>query len=111
MARPGSADNSETLAAQVRALLPHVEIVTEYRFHPQRRWRADVAIPMVHILAEIEGGAWTRGRHTRGAGFVADMEKYNAATLAGWRVFRYTPKQVEDGTAAVQIAEAFWMRR
>lgn len=45
------------------------------------------------IAIEVEGGAFTRGRHTRGAGFIGDMEKYNAATSMGWRVFRVTPSQ------------------
>ena len=52
---------------------------------------------------EIEGGAWTQGRHTRGKGFIADMEKYNHAALLGWRVLRFTPQQVLDGTAIAFI--------
>lgn len=63
----------------------------EYRFHPTRKWRIDYAITDHMIAIEVEGGAWTRGRHTRGAGFVADMEKYNEATRLGYRVIRVTP--------------------
>jgi len=37
---------------------------------------------------------------------VKDMEKYNAATLAGWRVFRVTPTQVADGSAVTLIEQA-----
>jgi len=29
-----------------------------------------------------------RGRHSRDAGFITDIEKYNEATFSGWRVFR-----------------------
>jgi len=67
--------------------------MTEFRFHPVRRWRADYCINPVtdKIIVEVEGGAWTLGRHTRGAGFVADMEKYNEATRLGYRVIRVTP--------------------
>ena len=67
--------------------------MTEYRFHPVRRWRADYCINPVtdKIIVEVEGGAWTRGRHTRGAGFIADMDKYNEATRLGYRVIRVTP--------------------
>ena len=67
--------------------------MTEYRFHPIRRWRADYCINPVtdKIIVEVEGGAWTRGRHTRGAGFIADMDKYNEATRLGYRVIRVTP--------------------
>ena len=69
----------------------HVECVKEYRFHPTRKWRFDYAIPEHKIALEVEGGVWTRGRHTSPKGFLNDIEKYNAATLMGWRVFRTTP--------------------
>ena len=64
----------------------------EFRFHPSRKWRFDFAHPESRTAIEIEGGVWSGGRHTRGAGYVADCEKYNAATLAGWRVFRLPDK-------------------
>src|SRR3990167_2646458 len=66
----------------------------EYRFAPPRRWRFDYAWPLHKIALEGEGGAWTRGRHTRGSGFIRDMAKYNQAALLGWRVFRVTPDQL-----------------
>lgn len=65
--------------------------VREHRFHPVRRWRFDYAWPGEKVALEVEGGVWTGGRHTRGAGFVADIEKYNAAVVAGWRVVRVVP--------------------
>lgn len=68
-----------------------VECVKEYRFHPQRRWRLDYAIPAYKIALEVEGGVWTQGRHTRPKGFLADMEKYNTAAVMGWTVLRVTP--------------------
>lgn len=68
-----------------------VECVREFRFHPVRRWRFDYAIPEHKIALEVEGGVWSGGRHIRGSGFLGDMEKYNVATLMGWRVFRTTP--------------------
>jgi len=71
------------------------EFMAEYRFHPKRRWRFDFAWPRVKIAVEIDGGAYTRGRHTRGKGFEADCEKINAAALMGWRVFRFTPQMLE----------------
>ncbi len=71
----------------------------EFRFSSLRRWRFDWAWPdPKHMLAlEVEGGIWTGGRHTRGAGFLKDMDKYNAATVLGWRLLRCTPKQLESG--------------
>ena len=78
----------------------------EYRFHPDRRWRFDFAWPEYMIAVEVEGGTWTRGRHTRGAGFERDCEKYNAAAVRGWTVLRYTSGMIESGEAVGQIKQA-----
>lgn len=67
----------------------------EYKFDPVRRWRIDYAFPAERIAVEIEGGVYTRGRHTRGKGFENDMEKYNALAEAGWRLLRYTPTKID----------------
>jgi len=70
-------------------------LIPEYRFHKKRLWRFDYAFIQEKIAIEIEGGAYTNGRHTRGSGFIKDMEKYNAANVLGWNVLRYTPQQFE----------------
>lgn len=75
--------------------------VAEYRFHKTRKWRFDYAWPDIKVALEIEGGVWTGGRHTRGAGFLRDIEKYNAAAVAGWTVLRCTP----DTLATAEMAE------
>lgn len=81
----------------------------EWRFC-DRKWRFDFAVVGVpgwpqrpKLGIEIEGGAFTHGRHTRGAGFVKDLEKYNHATLLGWKVLRFTPQQVLKGEAIAFI--------
>lgn len=73
------------------------EPATEYRFHPGRRWAFDAAWVPELVALEFEGGVWTGGRHTRGKGFTADIEKYNEAAVAGWRVLRATYDQVDSG--------------
>jgi len=85
-------------------------VVTEYRFHARRRWRFDYAWPEQMLALEIEGGVWSGGRHVRGKGFLGDMEKYNAAALAGWRVLRVTPGQLVDGSAARLVRRALERR-
>lgn len=75
----------------------------EWTFTEDRKWRFDYAIPHWKIGVEIEGGAFIQGRHTRGAGFIKDMEKYNHATLLGWRILRFTPDQVLRGEAIAFI--------
>lgn len=73
----------------------------EYRFDQTRRWRFDWSWPQAFVALEIEGGAYTRGRHTRGSGFVKDIEKYNRAVELGWKVFRCTPSTVHLGMQCV----------
>lgn len=70
------------------------DLESEYRFHHERRWRADFAQMETRVLIEIEGGIWVNGRHNRAAGFNADLEKYLEAGLLGWRVFRFGPDQI-----------------
>jgi very-short-patch-repair endonuclease len=81
------------------------EPVAEFRFHPVRRWRFDWAWPDKKIAVEQEGGIWINGAHNRGVHFSSDMEKYNMAGKMGWRVFRFTPKQIKNGEAQVFMKE------
>lgn len=71
-----------------------VEAQAEYRFHPTRRWRFDYCIPKYKIAIEVEGGIWISGRHNRASGFVKDIEKYNNATMLGYRLLRVTPQEL-----------------
>ncbi len=66
----------------------------EFKFCKDRKWRFDYAWPKFKIAVEQEGGIWIRGRHTRGSGYIKDMEKYNKAVMLGWKVLRYTPDQM-----------------
>lgn len=66
------------------------ELEREHRFEPMRRWRADFAHLASRTLIEIEGGLYQQGRHNRAHGYQADCEKYNWATMTGWRVIRLT---------------------
>jgi very-short-patch-repair endonuclease len=94
-----------TFSRQIRfAGLP--EAVAEFKFHEARRWRADFAWPDKMVIAEIEGGTRSGGRHVRGDGFEQDCEKYNAAALLGWRVFRFTGDMVASGAALATMEQA-----
>ena len=74
------------------------KVVPEFRFHPTRRWRFDYLIQS-HIAIEIEGGIYARGRHTRGAGYEKDLEKYREATILGFNVYRFSTGEVLNGKA------------
>ena len=81
--------------------------VPEHRFDPDRRWRFDWAWPEQKIALEQEGGIWIQGRHSRGAGMVKDMEKYNRAAVLGWRVLKATPQQVVSGEIIETLQAVF----
>ena len=74
------------------------EIKPEHIFYPGRKWRIDFAIVKLKIGIEIEGGVWSNGAHTRGKGFIEDMEKYNAAATLGWVILRFTPQDLNKIT-------------
>ena len=80
--------------------------VREHKFHHERRWRLDYAHLGLLLCIEVEGGIWSKGRHTRPVGFLNDIEKYNTATLAGWSVLRCTPQMIGDGTAYQLVEKA-----
>ncbi len=83
-----------------------VECVREYRFYKPRQWRFDYAMPKYKIALEVEGGVWTQGRHVRPQGFLGDMNKYNTATLLGWRVFRCTPSSLLTNNTVLLLKNA-----
>ena len=86
------------------ARLPEPE--REYRFASPRRWRFDFAYPSRYLAVEVEGATWTGGRHTRGAGYEADCEKYSVAAILGWRVLRVTSSMIRDGRALALLEQA-----
>jgi hypothetical protein len=69
----------------------------EHRFHSTRRWRFDYAWPESKVALELEGGAWSQGRHVRAKGFLGDIEKYNEATLLGWKLLRCATDHIGTG--------------
>src|SRR5208283_5137236 len=81
-----------------------LKLILEYKFLVNRKFRFDFAVVQsshsqgvcteydedIKIAFEFEGATWTNGRHTRGSGYLNDVEKYNLAALHGWRLFRFT---------------------
>lgn len=98
------------LAFQIKALgLP--EPSTQFQFDPQRRWRADFCWIAERILVEVQGGIWVKSGHTSGRGIQRDYAKWNAATLAGWKMFLVTSEMIKDGEAIALIQTALAMSR
>jgi hypothetical protein len=110
--RIGPSVGEETLARDLALLSPLSSplpaFLREYPFHVERRWRFDFAWPARKLAVEVEGVTYgdKGGRHQRAAGLEGDCEKYNAAVLLGWRVLRFTPRQIKRGEAIPVIEEA-----
>ena len=105
--RAGSA-GERSLAAQLQAA--GVAFEQEQVLIPGRRFRFDFLLSDTDLIVEVEGGTWAGGRHTTGAGFAKDCEKYNLALEHGYRVLRYTTNMVTDGRAIAQIVP-LWRRK
>lgn len=91
----------ELLDFQLRSY--SLPFVREFIFHPTRKWRFDFAYLPRKLAIEVEGGIYSKGRHTRPKGYQNDMEKYNAASALGWTLLRFTPEQVKKGIAVLEI--------
>lgn len=78
--------------------------ILEHKFHHERRWRLDYAYPDIKLAIEKEGAIWSIGRHNHPAGFIKDMEKYNALSELGWYLLRYQPKKFDWE----QIKRVYW---
>ena len=106
--RPASVKKERVVSEGEAILSQHlrtlkIEFEQEFKFHPTRKWRADFHLKNKKILVEVEGGIWSNGRHTRGKGYLGDLEKYNAATMMGYQVIRFSTEQVKSGKAIEQI--------
>lgn len=70
------------------------------------RRELDFAWMVERVAVEIQGGAFTGGKHGRGAGITADLAKLNRAAELGWTVLAFTSPQVRDRgpDGAVEVA-------
>lgn len=74
------------------AITENIEVVREHKFHPERKWRFDFAVPAHKVAIEYEGLNSEKSGHTTLVGYTGDTEKYNAAQALGWKVIRFTAK-------------------
>jgi hypothetical protein len=85
-----------------------IEVEREFVFAPPRKWRADWRVKNTRILVEYEGGLFADNKigHANVGGILRDIEKYNAAAIAGWIVIRVTPKFIPNGQALKWVEDA-----
>jgi hypothetical protein len=88
-------------------------LTREYQFDAVRKWRLDRIHLPSRVAIEVDGGVWKKGggRHNRGAGFVADVCKWNAAAAAGFLMFRVTTSHLDDGVTLNLILQAINQRQ
>lgn len=98
----------ETTFAQLwLTYYPEIDLHSEWRFAPSRRFRFDFAHLPTKIAIELQGGIFNPNtRHINGAALLKEHEKLNLAALLGWRIFYISTKTVNDIAIYEQIAQA-----
>jgi hypothetical protein len=72
-----------------------LELKKEFQFCKGRRWKADYYIPELNVLIEYEGlgvgrNKFRAGGHQTVKGYTANCDKYNRASMLGYKLIRYT---------------------
>lgn len=75
----------------------------QVKFHPERRWKFDLAWPEINLAVELQGF----GTHSSVKGLMADTEKFCEAAVLGWTVLPVLYRQVKDGRAASWIESVY----
>ena len=89
------------------AYYPEIDLHSEWRFAPPRKFRFDFAHLPSKIAIELQGGIFNPNtRHINGAALLKEHEKLNLAASLGWRVFYISTKTVNDIAIYEQIAQA-----
>lgn len=83
----------------------------QHKFHPHRKWLIDFAWPRYRIALEVNGGTYSRGRHSRGTGQRNDYEKWSEASILGWLVILVDSKDVNRKVHIDRIQRAMEARQ
>ena len=105
MSKVPKAESEGEAAFALHCRAEHLKPEREYIFHPTRKWRFDFAFPAIKLGIEIEGLSRHISRHVTFTGFREDCAKYNAATLLGWRMLRYSTEMVIRGDAINDVVK------
>ena len=81
-----------------------VHVVFEYQFLPDRKYRFDLLDDENKIGYEADGGEFSGG-HMRGKKLEDQYEKDRLAQLHGYRIFRFTNRQILNGEAKKWLQE------
>lgn len=81
-------------------LLTGIRMDQQYQPIAERKFRLDFADPFNKIAVECDGAV-----HRIKGRFLADIDRHNALTLAGWRWLRVGRKQIQSGQAIDQLKQ------
>lgn len=107
--RAGTKTSAEDVLAIELAATDGLTFERQFQYAKPRRLRADFAIwnesymqgwdAGRRVLVEVQGGIYNGKAHGSVTGILADIDRLNTATLAGWALLRFTPQQVDSGDA------------
>lgn len=75
---------------------PDIDLETEVRLIPERRYRFDYAHMESKVAIELNGQTWRLGGHSSGSGLQRDYEKLNLAQSLGWCVFQLSSQMITE---------------
>jgi len=89
----------EILYSLLKEVFGDYEILREYRFSPERRFRSDFAILELKLLFEVDGFSHHGIRKQQ---FNKDREKDRLAILSGFTVIRFSSTEIKKQTDKVR---------
>lgn len=77
-------------------LFPDLDLETEVRLIPKRRFKFDYVNFAAKVAIEINGQIWHKGGHSTGKSLMRDYEKLNLAQQHGYCVFQLSREMITE---------------
>ena len=77
-------------------LFPDLDLDTEVRLIPKRRFKFDYVNFPAKVAIEINGQIWHKGGHSTGKSLMRDYEKLNLAQQEGYCVFQLSKEMITE---------------
>lgn len=77
-------------------LYPDLDLETEVKIIPKRRFRFDYVNVPSKVCIEVNGQIWHVGGHSSGRSLLRDYEKLNLAQSMGYLVFQLSGEMIND---------------
>jgi very-short-patch-repair endonuclease len=98
---------SQVLLAMHLKELGILDVEFEYKFLADRKFKFDLYSQELRIGFECDGGMF-HGGHRRGKALEDDYERQNLAQLQGFRILRFTNRQIDTGEAKEFLKTYLW---